>query len=200
MILRISTCVIAILASPVAAAAQPPRVYIGGTLDWATQTEADTVPLGGTVVGGRALIGVHVSPRVSVEFEPSFAGSYSWEYRYQPTPSETADVVASRKNTFFTGQARLRFGVLEPVVGLSYVRGEISSHSTFYGDFRDSDKGLAAVGGLDVAIPVTSRVFLVPTIRLLATLPRGTSSGARPLDTDTGALLIRYGAGVRVDF
>jgi len=46
-------CVFAIIAFPVAVAAQEPRAYVGGTIDLATQTESDTAPLGGTIVGGR---------------------------------------------------------------------------------------------------------------------------------------------------
>jgi hypothetical protein len=204
MSVRIVACTIAIVACSLPAAAQEPRAYLGGTFDLATQTESDTVPLGGTTVGGRALIGVQVSPRVSIEFEPSFAGSYSWEYSYRPTPSTTADVVASRSHAFFTGQARIKFGVFEPVVGLSYVRGQMSRHatigSTTYFDDSGSSNGLAVVGGLDAPIPLRARLFLVPTIRLFVTLPNGTPASPLESQTATGALLIRYGAGVRVEF
>src|SRR2546421_6461973 len=98
MALRVFTVTLAVLAFPFVAAAQQARVYVGGTVDLVTQTESGNKPIGGTIWGGRALFGVQVSPRVAVEFEPSFKGSYSWEYTYRPTPSLTADVLAARRN------------------------------------------------------------------------------------------------------
>jgi len=204
MALRVVAVALALLAFPFVAAAQPPRVYAGGTLDLVTQTKSDNDPLGGTTWGGRALFGVQVSPHVGVEFEPSFSGSYSREYTYRPAPSLTADVIAARRNWFFSGQARIRYGVLEPVVGLSYVRGQISRHatigSTTYFDESGSDNSLALVAGLDVAIPVASRLSVVPSIRVLGTFAGGTPANPLESDTATGALAFRYGVGVRTTF
>jgi hypothetical protein len=201
---RTSLAVVAIALLPIAAAAQPSRGYVGGTLDLVTQTQPDGPPLGGTVVGGRAVIGVQLSPQISIEFEPSFANGFSWQYSYRPTPYLTADVVASRRNTSFAGQVRFRFGVAEPVVGVSYIHGALSRHATIlnstYFDESGSDPALALVGGLDAAVPLARRLFLVPTIRVLLSSTVGAASDALERDTETGAVVIRYGLGIRVPF
>lgn len=204
-ILRILTVAVAALALPCVAAAQQPRAYVGGTVDLLTQADTNTSSLGGTVWGGRALFGVQVSPRVAVEFEPSFNGSYSWSYTYHPTASLTADVIAARRNMFFSAQARIRYGVLEPVVGLSYVHAQLSRHATIgtstYFDDRGSDNSIALVAGVDVAIPVAPHAFFVPSIRMFVLTSTGGAS-ANPLEfqTSTEPLAFRYGAGVRATF
>src|SRR5215470_3836359 len=91
--------ILATIACPSIVVAQPSRVYVGGTLDVVTQTESDTNPMGGTTWGGRALVGVRISPHAALEFEPSFNPSYSWQYSYRPGPSFTANVAVSRRNT-----------------------------------------------------------------------------------------------------
>ena len=56
------------------------RVYAGGAFTFVTQTHSGPdQPLGGTRSGGSLLLGVRVTPRYSVEFEPSFGGTYSSE-------------------------------------------------------------------------------------------------------------------------
>jgi hypothetical protein len=185
---------------PPVVAAQQSSVYVGGTFNLVTQTHSSPAePLGGTARGGSVVFGVQVSPRVAVEFEPSFGGPYSWKYTYRPGPSRTADVVASRRDSFFSFQLRTRVGVLEPVIGVSYVHGRISRHSTEGWDDSRSDNGIAAVGGLDAALKLTSHFYFVPTFRLSA---RASSSAEDPLgaQTRTGPLVFRYGAGVRVTF
>jgi hypothetical protein len=88
-----------VLVSPVTAR-QDGRVYAGGTLTVFTQTRPDSPPLGGTTWNGSVFVGDWLSPRVAIEFEPSFGRTFSWEYSYRPGPSFTADVVASRRITF----------------------------------------------------------------------------------------------------
>jgi hypothetical protein len=202
--------VVALVVLSAGVAAQESRVYAGGSVSAVTQTHSAGEPLGGTTWGGSAVFGVQVSPRVAVEFEPSFGGPYSWEYTYRPSTTVTADVVASRRDSFYSFQVRTRVGVLEPVVGLGYVHGRISRHATFdngtpYFDDSRSDNGLAFVGGLDAAVKLTSRLQFVPTFRLLArgqpAIPVNPFNGD-PLgrDTRTGLFVLRYGAGVRVIF
>jgi hypothetical protein len=188
------------IACPSIVVAQPSSFYVGGTLDVVTQTTSDTNPMGGTTWGGRALVGVLVSPHVALEFEPSFnGGSYSWQYSYRPGPSFTANVVVSRRNGFFSGQARIRYGVVEPVMGLSYINGRTSRHATIgtspYFDDSGSDNGLAAVVGIDAAVPLTAHVSFVPTLRVFTTFWGGTGP-----QTSVGALAVRYGAGMRTTF
>ena len=89
-------------------------LYAGGTFTALTQTHSDSQPLGGTTWNGSAFVGGWVSPRLAIEFEPSFGRTFSWEYSYRPGPSFTADVVASRRDTFWAAQVRTRIGVVEP--------------------------------------------------------------------------------------
>jgi hypothetical protein len=201
-----AVALVALLAFPIVVAAQESRVYVGGTFNVVTQTHDDE-PLGGTTWGGSGLFGVQVSPRVAIEFEPSFGGPYSWEYTYRPSPSLIAHVVARRRNTFFSGQARIHLGVLEPVVGMSYVHGRIGRHATIgsrtYFDDSGSDDGLAVVGGVDAAFKLASHFYVVPTFRVFVSAlrpsldPFGDPLGEQ---TTTGPLAFRYGAGGRVTF
>jgi hypothetical protein len=196
---------VALALLPSVAGAQQSPVYVGGTLNLVTQTHSSPAePLGGTTLSGSVVFGVQVSRRVAVEFEPSFAGPYSWKYTYFPGPTSTVDVVARRHDSFYSFQVRTRVGVLEPVVGASYVHGRISRHATLrqgtpYFDDSGSDDGVAAVGGLDAAFKVTSHFYFVPAFRLLV---RVASSPSDPLgeQTSTGPFVFRYGVGVRVTF
>ena len=202
---RIIAALIALVAVPQTVAGQEPRAAVGGTINVVTQTHSDDQPLGGTTLGGSALVGVRVATRLAIEFEPSFGGSYSWEYSYRPAPSLIATVVASRRDTFFPVQARIGTGVLEPVIGVAVVHSNISRHatigSTTYFDDGRSENDLALVAGLDAAIKLTSNLFLVPTFRLLAG-PRGSGATDDPLgeQTGTGSITFRYGVGVRAAF
>jgi hypothetical protein len=209
MMLRVvSMAIIALIGIASAAAAQDSRVYAGGSAALVTQTQSDSDPLGGTTWGGSVVFGVQLSPRIAIEVEPLFNGSYSREYSYRPSPSLIADVVASRRDTFYSFQLRGRAGIIEPVIGVSYVHGTISRHATTqlgpYFDDGRSDNGLAAVAGLDAAFKVAPRVFLVPTFRVLF-IARTAAMPALQLDplgdqTRTGPLMFRYGAGARITF
>lgn len=202
---RIIFALVALVALPRTVAGQEPRVAVGGTFNFVTQTRGDDQPLGGTTVGGAALVGVRVSSRVSIEFEPSFGSSYSWQYTYRPAPSLTATVIASRRDTFFPVQARFRMSVLEPVAGVAVVHSTIGRHATVgattYFDDSRAENHLALVGGLDVAIAVAAHVHLVPTFRVLIG-PRGSDAPGDPLgeQTSTGTFTFRYGVGVRAGF
>lgn len=191
--------IVSMLACSSIAGAQPSRIYVGGTVDVVTQARSDTNPMGGTSWGGRALLGVVVAPHLSVEFEPAFNGSYSWQYSYRPGPSLPAEVVVSRRNTFFSGQARIRYGVVEPVVGFSVISGRASRHATIfnatYFDDSQSIADLATVVGVDAAMPLSSHVSLVPTIRMFVTFWGGSDP-----QTSVGSLAFRYGAGIRTTF
>lgn len=159
--------------------------------------------LGGTTWGGSVLFGVQVSPRLSVEFEPSFAGEFTDDYTYRPGPSRVARVVSTRRDTLFTFQLRWRIGALEPVAGVSYVRDRTRRHATYvpgggtYFDDQQSGGVLGVATGLDAALRLASHVFLVPTCRLIV---RPTSNGPGEDPTDAGSLVFRYGAGARVTF
>ena len=205
---RIVVPVVALVAFSRIVVAQEPRAYVGGTFNFVTTTHSSEEPLGGTTPGGSAVFGVRVSPRVAIEFEPSFGGAYSWEYTYITGVSGfSAHVIASRRDTFFPVQARIRMGVLEPVVGVAFVHGKISRHATLvingrtYFDDSRSDNDPALVSGLDAALKLTSRVRLVPTLRMLV-LPRGPKPVGDPLgeQTSTGSFVFRYGIGARVAF
>ena len=204
---RIVVALLALIAFPIAAAAQQSRVYLGGTFDAVTQIHADDEPLGGTTWGGSALFGVQVSPRVAIEFEPTFVGRLSWDYTYRPSPSLVANVVASRRNMYFSGQARIKLGVLEPVAGMSYVRGRVARHATIgsstYFDDNESRDGLAVVAGVDAALKLASHFYFVPTLRVFVSALRPSSDPfGDPLgdQTRTGPVAFRYGAGARVTF
>jgi hypothetical protein len=161
--------------------------------------------LGGTTFGGSALFGLRVADHVAIEFEPSFGGSYSWQYTYHPAPSLTATVVASRRDTFLPVQARIRMSVVEPVAGVAVVHSTIGRHATVgdtaYFDDSRSENDLVFVGGLDAAFRVATHVHLVPTFRVFIG-PRGSDSSGDPLgeQTSTGAFTFRYGVGVRAGF
>ena len=207
MVHRNVVALVAFVAFPLVAVAQESRVYVGGAINFVEQTHSRAEPLGGTTWGGSALFGVQVSPRVAVEFEPSFGRTYSWQYTYRPSPSLIADVVASRRDMFFSVQTRMRLRVIEPVVGLSYVRGRISRHATVgsrtYFDDNRSDDHFAVTGGVDAALNLSSHVYFVPTFRVLVSAPRvapdafGDPLGAQ---TSTGSVVFRYGAGARIAF
>ncbi|HJU41566.1 MAG TPA: hypothetical protein VJ691_02090 [Vicinamibacterales bacterium] len=183
------------------------HVHAGGTFAGVYQTQFDH-SVGGLALGGSALFGVFVSPRVAIEFEPLFGGPYSWEYTYHPGPSRTAHVVASRHDTFFSFQIRSRAGDVEPVIGVSIVRGRISRHATSAGrpyfDDARAQNGVALVGGLDGRVELARRAFFVPTFRVLVVTRSGTAPDPfnDPLgdQTDTGPLVFRLGAGMRVTF
>lgn len=196
---------VALVTLPRTVVGQEPRASVGATFNLVAQTHSNDQPLGGTTLGGAALVGVRVSNRVAIEFEPSFGGSYSWQYTYRPAPSLTATVIASRRDTFLPVQARIRMSVLEPVAGVAIVHGTIGRHATvadttYFHDSR-SQNDLALVGGLDVAVTVAAHVYLVPTFRVFIG-PRGSDSSGDPLgeQTSTGAFTFRYGVGVRAGF
>lgn len=188
------------------AAAQQSHVELGGAVNLVTQTHSDDQPLGGTALGGSVLFGVRAAPRLSIEFEPSFGDSFSSQYTYRPFASAVATVVPTRRDTFFPIQARLRAGVLEPVVGLAIVHSTIERHATFengttYFDDSRSGNDLGVVGGLDAAFKLGSSVYLVPTFRVLI----GSHGSNAPGDslgeqTSTGTFTFKCGVGARVEF
>jgi hypothetical protein len=206
-VVRIIAALVAALLFPQAAIGQEPRVSVGGSVTLVTQTHSDDQQVGGTTLGGSALLGVRVSPRVAIEVEPSFGGSYSREYTYRPSRSSMATVIVSRREMAFPVQARFVVGVLEPVLGVGVVRSRIARDATFSSGtpyFNDSrtDCDLALVAGLDAAFKLASRVYLVPAFRMLM-VQRGSSDPFEdPLgqDASTGSFTFRYGVGIRAAF
>ena len=192
------------LGSAVSAHAQS-RPYFGGAVTFVTQTHSTSAQPGGTTWGGSLLFGVSLSPRLSVEFEPLFVGSLAGQYTYSPTSSTRARVITRRRDTFFTFQLRARTGFLEPVVGVSYVRGAASRHATFidppspYFDDRQSQHALAVAGGIDAAVKLTSHICFVPTFRTFV-VARPSPEGPIGQQTGGGRFAFQYGAGVRVAF
>ena len=116
--------------------------------------------------------------------------------------------MASRRDTFWAGQLRTRFGVVEPVFGLAYRHTNLQRHATISGSpyFDDSrvEHGVAGVLGLDAAVKIAPHVYLLPTFRLLWNFGPGSDSSDLndPLgaQTSAGQLLFRYGAGARITF
>src|SRR5436190_16100720 len=105
MTLRIaSMALLALIGIPSSVTAQDSRVYLGGSAALVTQPQSDDDPLGGTTGSGSAVFGVQLSPRIAIEVEPMFSGTHSWQYSYRPSPALTADVVASRRDTFYSFQ------------------------------------------------------------------------------------------------
>lgn len=187
------------------------EVYGGAAVSFVTETHSAHNPLGGTTWGGSLLLGMSVSPRLSVEFEPSFVGTFEGEYTYRPGPSFRARVVTRRRDAFFTFQVRGTSRFLEPVVGVSYVRGTGRRQATLvpsgrpYFDDRLTEHAFALVGGIDVRIRLTSHFFFVPTFRAfvvarpdpLEPVPGGNPGGEQ---TGGGRFAFWYGAGARVAF
>ena len=204
--MAVALLVLMALAAPSDAQQNGP-LYAGGTFTAFTQTHSDTQP-GGTTWNSSAFVGGWVSPRLAIEFEPSFGRTFSWDYSYRPGPSFTADVVASRRDTFWAGQVRTRIGVVEPVFGLAYMHSDLQRHATVAGRpyFDDAriENGVAGVLGLDAPIKIAPHVYLLPTFRVLlnfGSVSKG-SDFSDPLGEQTraGSLLFRYGAGARVRF
>jgi hypothetical protein len=201
----VSLTVLTILFAGVAASAQS-RIYAGGAVTFLTQTNADgrtEEQLRGTTLGGSVVLGVQVSPRLSVEFEPSFGRSFTApEYTYRPWIDRAVNVVSTGKDSFFTFQLRGRIGVLEPVVGVSYVRVRSSRRAIYVpggGTYFDGDLSgytFALAGGIDAAVKVAPHLYFVPTFRLFI-VPRSPLATAPPY---AGKLVFRGGAGARVSF
>jgi hypothetical protein len=189
------------LAPPVTAQS---RFHVGAALT-ASSEPASSVSssVGGTTWSGSVMFGARIVPRVSIEFEPSFAGTFRREYTYPPSLSTLVHVDATRRDDAFTSQVRVHAGVLEPVVGFSYVRRMARWHATYvpggrlYFDDRRADTFLAFVAGIDAALKVGPRVAIVPTFRMMAR-PTGDIPVRDP--TNAGWLVFRYGAGARVSF
>src|SRR5262245_31026397 len=164
--------VLAFIACPAPASAQPEApLYAGGTLTAFTQTRAETDRLGGTTWNGSVVFGGWVSSRIAIEVEPSFGRTFSWQYSYRPGPSVTADVVVSRRDTFWGFQMRTRAGVIEPVIGLAYKHASVERHATIAGqvyfDDSHSENGIAAVAGVDAPVRVARHVDVLPTFRMM---------------------------------
>ena len=197
------------LALVMAAAAVPAhgqsRPYAGASVAAVTGTRSDSFQPGGTAWGGSLLVGVPLSSRLSVEFEPSFIGPLDdGEYTYSATHTLDAHVITHRRDTFFTFQLRLRTGSLEPVLGISYVRARASRHATIvdsgrpYFDDDETQHAMGLAGGIDARVKLTSHVSFVPTFRVFV-VARSSSS---PISAQTsgGPFAFRYGSGARVTF
>ena len=197
---------------PSIAPAQEPGAYMGGSLAVHAQPHDDSDPLGGTTWGGSVLIGAHVSPNVALELETYVSGAFSDDYWYRTSPMLVADVTATRRDTFFAGQLRMRAAPwLEPVVGASYVLEQVSRQATVtaggssgrspYFDDSETRNGFAVVGGLDAPVRVGPRFFIVPSFRVFVATSREAKEFDRlGEDTQTGSVAVRFGIGGRVVF
>lgn len=182
------------------------RGYAGGAVSFMTQPQAATPErLGGTTWSGSVVVGVQVSRRLSVEFEPSFSGEISAEeYSYRPSPSLLAEVASRGRDTFFTFQVRGKAGVLEPLAGVSYVRSRLRRHAAFvpggqtYFDHEWSHNTLAFAGGIDAAFSVSPRFAIVPTFRVFIVPRASPSLPDNPVSG--GSVVLRTGLGARATF
>jgi len=181
------------------------RGYAGGAVSFTTETQAATPErLGGTTWSGSVVVGLQVSPRLSVEFEPSFGGEVSAEeYSYRPSTSLLAEVVSRGRDTFFTFQLRGKAGLLEPIAGMSYVRSRIRRHAALvpggrtYFDDEWSHDTVAFVGGIDAAFSVSPRFAIVPAFRVFI-VPRDSPPLSNPVSG--GSVVMRTGVGARATF
>jgi hypothetical protein len=185
-------------------ASAQPRLHAGAAFTFAIQPKSESVEYpGGTTWGGTVLLGGELFRRVAGEVEVSANGELTDEFRYQPFPDQSARVVWTRRDTFYTFQLRWRAGVLEPVAGLSYIRSTARRNARLipsdqpYFDDRQSDDALAVAAGLDAAIKLRPRFDLVPTFRVIAR-----PSEPEPFHNtkNAGPMVFRFGAGLRVNF
>jgi hypothetical protein len=77
--LLVVVLIVAMVLIPISVAAQDHR-YVEGDVDVANQSQSDSSSLGGTTWGARAALGEWLSPRVALELESVFTGSYSRQY------------------------------------------------------------------------------------------------------------------------
>jgi hypothetical protein len=174
------------------------RAYVGGGFGLITQNSAGDSRTSATGIGktsdGALVVGVHVSRRVAIEVEPSWSGSAEQQvYSLNPSPSTTVKVASSQRTTFVTFGVRTRIGVLEPVVGFSYVGRTITRRGTDqngrpYYDDEQSSGGMALAGGVDLGskprrtstLCRASGCSSVPTAAtpMGSTVPHGSSTSA----------------------
>jgi hypothetical protein len=200
----------AILPALVLGAALPARgqsrIDAGGAIGLSHDLQTPTeTRVGGTTWSGTVVFGADVSRHLGVEVEAAFSGDIDAEpYVYNPSPKSGVEVETRGRSTFLSAQLRARAGVVEPVVGLGYVRATLSRHAAFtstggaYFDDSRIDHGIALVTGIDVASPISPRVAIVPTLRVYF-VDRG-SPPAFGNTATAGPVVLRAGVGVRVHF
>jgi hypothetical protein len=93
-----------------ASAQSNPRIYAGGTLTASFQTHtyqpnSGPEPFGGNGWSGSGLFGGWISRWIGVELESSFGPTFSNQYS-----TEFSNETASRHDTFWSGQVRMRVG------------------------------------------------------------------------------------------
>jgi hypothetical protein len=188
-------------ASP-ASAQSNPRMYAGGTLTGYFQTDtyqpnSGPEPFGGNGWSASGLFGGWVSRWIGVEVESSFGPMFSNQYSTQYS-NETA----TRHDTFWTGQVRVRVGALEPVFGLAYhhTHFQIDTGPPYATHLDVSGNGVAPVLGVDAPIRVASRVDVLPTIRVMFADGGGGTETVDAMSLTKRMLVFRYGVGVRVRF
>ena len=145
-------------------------------------------------------MGADVSRRLGVEVEAAFTGNIDAD-PYRPSLDRLVHVETRGRRTFLSMLLTVRAGVVEPMVGLGYVRSTVRSHATFtdsgtdHFDTTRAEHGIALVGGLDIAAPVSPRLTIVPTFRIYI-IGRGSS----PVfgTASAGPVVFRAGLGVRV--
>ena len=182
------------------------RLHADGAIGVAGDPQSPTpVRLGGTTWSGSLGVGADVSRRLAVEVEAAFTGNIDADpYQYKPSLDRLVHVETRGRRTFLSLLVKARAGVVEPMVGLGYVRSTVRSHATFTDsgtDYFDSTRaahGIALVGGLDVAAPVSPRLAIVPTFRLYV-VNRGHAPAFGDI-ASAGPVVVQAGLGVRVHF
>ena len=178
------------------------RGYVGGAVSLMAQPlPAEVERRGGATWSGSVVVGVQVTPRWSVEFEPTFGGDVAAKtYTYRPSLDRQVEGSSEGRDTFLTLQLRGKAGALEPVAGVSYVRSSVRRHASFipggqtYFDNEASHSALALAVGIDAALGHSPRFAIVPTFRMFV-VRRGSS-----LPPDGQSVVLRAGVGARVTF
>lgn len=208
---RVLAALIPLMTCASLASAQSNPLYVGGALAGYFQQRSDQVispsgegSLGGNGFGESVLFGRWVSQWMGIELETSFAPTFSNQFQ-----GGVATRLPSRRDTFWSGQVRLRTRGVEQVFGVAYRHSVLRTHITFQNgetplDDEASDDGVAVVLGVDAPLKVASHVDILPTFRMVLAGGRGimlvAANGSGGTDTFTGLVTLRYGAGVRVRF
>jgi hypothetical protein len=161
--------------------------------------------LGGTVPAVSGVVGAQLSQWVSAEAEVSLGGTFSSpqaDFHAFPSVAWTA----SHRDLVFSGQIRYhpaskaRRLRLEPLAGLGVAHGatvQKFSSATAFPTNTLPGTWLTAIFGLDVELPVTTRVAVVPSARLYWVLNR---DEAYYQTTGLGSFIYRVGVGAEFKF
>jgi hypothetical protein len=218
---KLTTALMCLVATTVYAQnSRPDRFYAGGLVLASIQPEGSvddhylSGPLGGTVASVSGFAGVRVGQWVSVEGEVSAGGALSGpQSRPYAFPDLGVTFTTSHRDLITTGQVRIHPARLhehvsvEPLVGFGIAHGETHHTNTillsgFSGPHPEPDSTLsqsnwsAFVLGLDVQLPISRHVVIVPAARAYFLIGRETD----PPSLGMGSAIYRIGAGVQLMF